>query len=484
MRLFGLASDERLVEQVRAGSEPAFEAIFDRYHRGLLGFCRHMLGSADEAEDAVQQTFLAAYRAMVGSDRELRLRPWLYTIARNRCVSILRARREQPAGDLVEPETENLSAAVHRREDLRELLRDLARLPDDQRAALVLAELDALSHEEIADVLGCPRERVKALVFRARSTLTASRLARETPCTEIREQLAVLRGGSLRRNTLRRHLRDCPGCRAYRAELGEQRRALALILPVTPTLGLKGAVMGASSAAGAGTAAGGGAAATGGVAATGGGASAITAKALVTIAIAGGGAAATVDAVRDDAPRPAPRAAEKSSGPVGSGRGPAPGTNLAAATVAVGAAEGEPGVRRRARGIPKGSPRGLARGRRKHGPPRGRGAGSSARGDARKAEKIEAREQRAASKQARKEQRRAAGPPGRQGKEPAQAKVPKAAKPATPTKPPKRAKPPKPAKPPSPAPAAAVPAEPTPEPARGNDNGNGKSNGKSNGNGG
>jgi hypothetical protein len=65
VRLLRLASDEQLVEQVRAGSQVAFEAIFDRHHRGILGFCRHLLGSA---EDAVQHTFMAAYRDMVPSN--------------------------------------------------------------------------------------------------------------------------------------------------------------------------------------------------------------------------------------------------------------------------------------------------------------------------------------------------------------------------------------------------------------------------------
>src|ERR1044071_805599 len=95
-RLLRLASDERLVERVRGGSEAAFEAIFDRHHRGILGFCRHMLGSVEEAEDAVQHTFRAAYRELVRpGDRAIQLRPWLYTIARNRCITILRGRRRE-----------------------------------------------------------------------------------------------------------------------------------------------------------------------------------------------------------------------------------------------------------------------------------------------------------------------------------------------------------------------------------------------------
>src|SRR5687768_8757319 len=93
-RLLATLGDERLVEQVRRGNEAAFEAIFDRYHRGILAFARHMLSSAEEAEDAVQHTFIQAYDAMRRGDRELKLKAWLYTIARNRCLSVLRARRE------------------------------------------------------------------------------------------------------------------------------------------------------------------------------------------------------------------------------------------------------------------------------------------------------------------------------------------------------------------------------------------------------
>ena len=96
--------------------------------------------------------------------------------------------------------------------------------PTSSGSALVLAELDALSHQEIADLLGVPREKVKALVFQARESLLASRVARETDCAEIREQLTTQRGGGLRRANLRRHLRMCTGCRDYRREVERQRR--------------------------------------------------------------------------------------------------------------------------------------------------------------------------------------------------------------------------------------------------------------------
>jgi hypothetical protein len=119
----------------------------------------------------------------------------------------------------VEASTEHLSTAVQRRQDLRDLLADLSGLPDDQRAALVLAELGDVAHDEIATVLGVQRERVKALVFQARTSLIASRTARDTPCEVIRKELAGLRGSMPRRTTLRRHLRECPGCRAFRAQV-------------------------------------------------------------------------------------------------------------------------------------------------------------------------------------------------------------------------------------------------------------------------
>ena len=312
--LLRVASDERLVELVRGGSEAAFEAIYDRHHRGILAFCRHMLASPDEGEDAVQHTFMAAYRHLVDGTAEIQLRPWLYAIARNRCLTMLRARRERPLADHEAPATEHLSTEAQRRQDVRDLLGDVARLPEDQRAALVLAELGAVSHDEIALVLNVPRQKVKALVFQARTSLAASRKARETPCEEIREQVANLRGGALRRTTLHRHLRECAGCRAFRDEVALQRKTLAVALPVIPTVGLKEAALGA--AFGSGTAGGGAAA----VSASG----ALAAKALVTVALVGGGTTAGVEATRHVVPPPraVERSAQAASAPAAVGSDP------------------------------------------------------------------------------------------------------------------------------------------------------------------
>ena len=260
-RLLALARDERLVDQIRRGNELAFEVAFERHGAGILAFCRHMLGSREEAEDVVQHTFAAAYRDLQrSSERSIALKAWLYTIARNRCVSVLRARREL-ATELHELPTEGLSEQVEQRAELRDLLADVRELPEDQRAALLLAEAAGLSHAEVAEVLGCKEASVRGIVFRARSSLIERRSARETPCHEIREQLATLRGGALRRNELRHHLRQCPGCSAYRDEVRRQRKMLAVALPVAPSLGLKSSVMGAAGLTGgaaAGASAGGG----------------------------------------------------------------------------------------------------------------------------------------------------------------------------------------------------------------------------------
>jgi RNA polymerase sigma factor (sigma-70 family) len=285
-------SDDALVARVRAGDERAFELVFDRYHRSLLAFCRHMLASDEEAEDALQHTFMAAYRALRATDGPIRLKAWLYTIARNRCLSILRARRDQVVLDDGHLATDGLAADVDRRAELRGLLADLERLPDDQRAALVLFELGDHSHDEIAEVLGVRREKVKALVFQARESLASWRDARETPCVEIREALATLRGAALKRATLRRHVAHCEDCAAFEVEVRRQRAAMAALLPVVPTVGLKAAVLGAVGA-GAGT--GGGAS----LAGLGGAAKGVAAKTLLCAAVAGSAGSAGYVAVHE-----------------------------------------------------------------------------------------------------------------------------------------------------------------------------------------
>jgi len=265
--------DERLVARVRAGDDDAFEAIYDRYYLGLLAFCRHMLGSRQEAEDALQHSFASAYRALRRDDSAVELRPWLYTIARNRCLSTLRARRDEVDIDGLEPERgalDGLPAQIQLRSDLRDLVEDMQRLPDDQRAALVLFELGDHSHDEIGTVLGVRREKVKALVFQARSGLLRARRARDASCVEIREQIATTVSVLPKRGLVRAHIERCEACAAFEREVRRQRSALAAILPVVPSAGLKATVLGFALGGGGGAAAITGATVGGGAAAGGG----------------------------------------------------------------------------------------------------------------------------------------------------------------------------------------------------------------------
>src|SRR4051794_41938073 len=127
--------------------------LVERYQSRLLGFSRQMLGSTEDAEDVLQEVFVAAYNAMVADERPIALRPWLYRIARNRCLNHLRkpSADAQESMDMV-PMVEAGSTAekVHNRADVRPLLADVGKLPETQRSALLRREMDARSYERIA----------------------------------------------------------------------------------------------------------------------------------------------------------------------------------------------------------------------------------------------------------------------------------------------------------------------------------------------
>lgn len=244
------AGDERLAILVRAGDTAAFEALCVRHRAPLLAFCRRLLGSREDGEDALQETLLRAHRGLRGDHPPEVVRPWLFVIARNRCRTLLAMRRvaATPWHELeLELGFDDLEHVVGSRADFRELIDDLERLPEGQRTALVLAELGDLSHAEIGSVVGCPPSTVKALVFQARTTLAAEPEARTVACEEIRAQLAVARGGALRRGPLCRHLRRCESCRAYLSqgracsaqEITDPRETVRASPPVIPTRGLR-----------------------------------------------------------------------------------------------------------------------------------------------------------------------------------------------------------------------------------------------------
>jgi RNA polymerase sigma factor (sigma-70 family) len=241
--LLRLQSDERLVALSRRGNHHAFEALVARYQARLLAFCRHMLSSREDAEDVLQEVFAAAFNAMLADDRPINVRPWLYRIARNRSLNHLR--RAQAVG--VDSMDVHLSEGglttadkVHRREEFRLLIADVQELPETQRTALLLREIDALSYEQIAEAMETTVPSVKSLLVRARVSLAEAAEARLLSCEEVRFELAEVAEGLKRTSApVRRHLRSCERCTTFRKQLRETNRALAALFPVGPLLLLK-----------------------------------------------------------------------------------------------------------------------------------------------------------------------------------------------------------------------------------------------------
>ena len=274
--LLKLKGDEQLVALVREGNAGAFDTIVDRYQSRLLGFCRQMLGSTEDAEDVLQEVFVNAYRAMLADNRAINLKPWLYRIARNRSLNHLRRPKAdaQESMDMI-PMVDAASTAekVHNREEFRQLLNDVTKLPETQRAALLLREIDAMSYEEIAEAMETTVPAVKSLLVRARISLAESSQARMLTCGEVKVELAEAAEGLTKvSGPVRRHVKDCEGCAAFRKQLKSDSKVLAMIMPIGPIIALKAAVaakLGIGGAGSAGTVAGGAGAVSAGSAAAG-----------------------------------------------------------------------------------------------------------------------------------------------------------------------------------------------------------------------
>src|ERR671910_407330 len=241
--LLRLQSDERLIALVRRGHHGAFEALVQRYQPRLLAFCRHMLGSQEDAEDVLQEVFAAAFNAILADDRTINARPWLYRIARNRSLNHLR--RPQPAGqdsmDVFERDGGATTAdTVHKREEFRQIVADVQDLPETQRTALLLREIDALSYDQIAEAMDTTVPSVKSLLVRARVSLAEAAEARLLTCGEVRVELGQFAEGLTRTTApVRRHLRACERCRTFRGELRRSTRALAAVYPLGPLVLMK-----------------------------------------------------------------------------------------------------------------------------------------------------------------------------------------------------------------------------------------------------
>jgi len=296
----GVVGDARLARLASGGDEAAFGAIFRRYHQPLYRYCRAITGDGEDAADALQNTMVKAMRSLPGERRAIELKPWLFRVAHNESVSLLRQRR--PAGALEEATSgavEGPEMGLAAREDLRELMLDLSELPDRQRATMILRELNGLSHAEIASVFGTSTVAAKQAAYDGRRALQDFAKGRAMDCEAVMRAISDRDGKLLGARGLRGHLRSCEECASFKRALDQrssQLAAMAPALPATAAVGLMRKLFGGGGSAGGGSV---GLAAAGGKLVVGGGAlkGASAALAAVTVAasVAAGGAQLSSD---------------------------------------------------------------------------------------------------------------------------------------------------------------------------------------------
>ena len=235
--------DEALAGRAAAGDDGAFSALYERYHGPLLGYTRSILRDVEDASDATQNALEKALRALPSRDRSRPLRPWLYTIAHNEAIAIMRRRRPQtelqPA---FEPTVPGPEVDAEQRGRLEQLVDDLQSLPERQRGALVMRELNGLSYEEIGTALGMTIEAARRAVFDARSALHAAVDGRNTACTSVRVCISDGDRRSLRARSVRAHLRSCNDCASFQRSIGARRADLHLLAPWVSGVALMGAL--------------------------------------------------------------------------------------------------------------------------------------------------------------------------------------------------------------------------------------------------
>lgn len=169
--------DEHLVTRAKQGQVAAFEELVRRHQDRVYRVAWRLLGDEREAEDAAQDAFLQAWRSLGAFRGDSAFGTWLYRITSNRCLNMLRGRRELeelPADR--KSDSPSIETTVEARLQLEDVRRAIATLTPEQRIPLVLRELEHCSYEELATILDVSVSAVKSRLLRARvELLNASR---------------------------------------------------------------------------------------------------------------------------------------------------------------------------------------------------------------------------------------------------------------------------------------------------------------------
>lgn len=208
-------------------------AIFDRYNQRLYRYCLAIVANSQDAQDALQNTMVKVLRTLPREKRPIELKPWLYRIAHNESIELLRRRRDtrQLDAELAAPGS-GLAEEAASRERLRRLISDLDELPERQRGALVMRELGGLDFAEIGAALGTSSRAARQTLYEARLSLRGMDEGREMSCETVTRALSAGDGRVIRRRDLRAHLHNCRECRRFREEIEVRELDLAALSPL------------------------------------------------------------------------------------------------------------------------------------------------------------------------------------------------------------------------------------------------------------
>ncbi len=164
--------DHSIIQQLRNGNERARNVFYKQYRTKLYHYCYHLVGNHSDAEDTVHETFIRIFNGIDNLHSSAAFRSWVYTIARNESLQLIRKKRPVTLADRVEiPENESIEQQIESDDITRIVKSEIYALKPKYREIILLREYHHLSYEEIADVLKTNESTVKARLFRARKKL-------------------------------------------------------------------------------------------------------------------------------------------------------------------------------------------------------------------------------------------------------------------------------------------------------------------------